>query len=403
MKSIFVLCFCLLFSCIIGCDTFFTSTPEQGETFDQPLDGLTPEQQLAFVRGDEAFEKRFSFNEGLGPIFNQPSCESCHPADGKGHPLSNLTRFGINNGTTFDILSEAGGPQLQDRAVPGILPEAIPAHANAISVRSGPVVFGLGLIEMIPDMEILSYTDPDDLDSDGISGKPNFVPAPGWITQQPGPHNGKFLGRFGRKAGVGFLLQQIATAYYQDMGITTEFFPQDNPHPQRGIFADQRPDPEIPMATLHDVAAYLQMLAPPNRGAQTEQVQQGETLFAQIGCASCHVPSMQTGFHPTIKALSYKPVSLYSDLLLHDMGDELADNFIEGDANGKEWRTTPLWGLRLFEEQLGGTAYYLHDGRTSDLSEAIRLHGGEAEPSRNSFLGLSESERQALLAFLKSL
>jgi CxxC motif-containing protein (DUF1111 family) len=387
----------------VGCDTLFTSAPAEGETFDQPLPGLTHDQKLAFARGDAAFGKAFSFKEGLGPIFNQSACESCHPGDGKSHPRTNLIRFGRYDAGVFDPLLEFGGPQLQERSIPGALPEAIPAHANAISIRSGPPVFGMGLIETIPDAAILVNADPDDRDSDGISGRANFVAAPTWVTDRAGPYNGKYLGRFGRKAGVAFLLQQVATAYLQDMGITSDFLPVENPHPQAGILGDDVPDPEVSAATVNDVVFYLRTLAPPKQGAVTDQVRTGKQLFNDIGCNSCHVPSFRTGPHPTIAALSRVEVPLYSDLLLHDMGDELADNFVEGEANGREWRTTPLWGLRLFESQLGGTAFYLHDGRTSDLREAILAHSGEAANARNRFVALSPSDIEALLAFLRSL
>lgn len=388
---------------LIGCDTLFTSPPAEGEGFDQPLAGLTRDQQLAFARGDAAFEKRFSFVEGLGPIFNQSACEGCHPADGKSHPRTNLKRFGRNLGTSFDPLLELGGPQLQERSIPGVPPEVIPSQANAISVRSGPVVFGLGLIENIPDAAILANADPNDLDGDGISGKPNYVNAPNWVTSDTGQYGGRHLGRFGRKAGVAFLQQQVATAYLQDMGITSELLPQENPHPQAGILGDDVPDPEVSLATVNDVVFYLRTLSPPKRGVFTPQVQQGEQTFIQVGCAKCHVPTMQTGTHPTITALSNVEVRVYSDLLLHDMGPELEDNFIEGDATGREWRTTPLWGLRLLEQQLGGTPFYMHDGRTSDLREAVRLHGGEAQAVRDSLFARPANEIDALLAFLRSL
>lgn len=385
-----------------GCDTLFTSPPEAGESFDQPLEGLTPGQQFAFARGDEAFERQFSFREGLGPIFNQPACESCHPADGKSHPRTNLTRFGLI-GTPFDPLLAFGGPQLQERSIPGVPPEVIPPQADAISVRSGPVVFGLGLLENIPDGTILANADPNDMNGDSISGKPNFVTPPGWVTGVPGPYGGRYLGRFGRKAGVAFLIQQVATAYSQDMGITSDFLPQENPHPQAGILGDDVPDPEVSTATVNDVVAYLRTLAPPKSGPKSPFIDRGEQIFSQVGCASCHVPTMRAGVHPTIAALSNVDVPLYSDLLLHDMGDGLEDKFVESDASGKEWRTTPLWGLRLLEQQLGGTAFYLHDGRTSDLREAIRLHGGEAQSARDRFLALPSGDGEALLAFLRSL
>jgi CxxC motif-containing protein (DUF1111 family) len=154
---------------------------------------------------------------------------------------------------------------------------------------------------------------------------------------------------------------------------------------------------------VNDVVFYLQTLRPPlRRNADDPAVLQGEKLFAGIGCASCHVPSLPTGEHP-IAALANKEVHLYSDLLLHDMGPDLADNFIEGEAGGTEWRTTPLWGLGIVETSLGGTPVYLHDGRTSSLVEVIALHKGEADAARILFEALSQSEKDALLTFLKSL
>ncbi len=249
---------------VSGCDVLFTEPVAEGEAFDQPLPGLTPAQRLAFARGDVAFEKTFSVAEGLGPIFNQPSCESCHSGDGRGHPRTNLIRFGRNNGGSFDPLTEFGGAQLQDRSIPGVPAETIPAHANAISRRSGPVVFGIGMIEHIPGAVILANADPNDSNGDGISGRANFVDAPTWLTDQPGPYGGKYLGRFGRKTGVAFLLQQVATAYHQDMGITSDFLPFENPHPEHRALGDNVPDPEDSAATVEDVIFYLRTLAPPN-------------------------------------------------------------------------------------------------------------------------------------------
>lgn len=384
---------------LASCEALFTEAPEPGEAFDEPLEGLTMQQRAAFARGDEAFAKIFTVKEGLGPIFNQPSCESCHPRDGKGHPRTNLIRFGRWDGSSFDPLFEEGGPQLQERSIPGVMPEVLPAHANAVSRRSGPIVFGLGLIEAIPDSEILKRADPDDADGDGISGRPNWVSAPEYVGNGAGP----YLGRFGRKAGVAFLLQQVVTAYQQDIGITTDYLPTENAHPQAGISVrDDAPDPELPASVVDDVVAYLRTLAPPKRGPITAEVQEGERVFSAIGCASCHTPTMKTGPSP-IRALSNVEVPLYSDLLLHDMGPELADNFFEGSATGTEWRTTPLWGLRLIKQFLGGTPFYLHDGRTSDLREVIRLHGGEAAGARTRFHQLSAREQEVLIKFLESL
>ncbi|MEX2090056.1 MAG: di-heme oxidoredictase family protein, partial [Bacteroidota bacterium] len=166
---------------------------------------------------------------------------------------------------------------------------------------------------------------------------------------------------------------------------------------------DDVPEPEVSRSTIDDVLFYLRTLAPPKRGPVSPQVLQGEQLFQQVGCASCHIPSMKTGTHPSIAALSQVDVPLYSDLLLHDMGPQLEDNFIEGEAGGTEWRTSPLWGMRLVADHLGGNPFYLHDGRTSELAEVIRLHGGEAAGARGRFLVLPKQDQDALIAFLLSL
>lgn len=389
---------------LAGCD-MLTKAPEPDQSFDVPIDGLTNEQRAIFARGDEAFGEVFTFQTGLGPLFNQASCERCHVADGRSHPSVNLKRFGRNlGGGLFDPMHEFGGPQLQERSLPGYPAETIPGHADAVSERGGPLVVGLGLIEAIPDAAILARADPNDTDGDGISGRPNLVEAPEFLSLPPGPYNGKYLGRFGRKAGAINLLQQTVTAYHQDIGITSDFLPEENFNPLAGgQGGDPVADPELSAATIHDVVFYLQTLRPPlRRNAQDPTVQRGEQLFGSIGCASCHVPSMQTGPHP-IAALSNRTVHLYSDLLLHDMGPDLVDNFIEGEASGTEWRTTPLWGLGIVENVLGGTPFYLHDGRTSDLRVVIDLHKGEADRSRRSFNLLSLQDQEALIAFLKSL
>lgn len=395
---------CLLAVVLVGCDALLTQARALEDAFDAPIDGLTNAQRAIFARGDAAFGEVFTFRTGLGPLFNAASCEQCHVGDGRGHPSRNLKRFGLNTGTSFDPLVEFGGPQLQERSMPGYPAETIPAHANAISERGGPIVVGLGLIEAIPDATILQRADPDDLDGDGISGRPNLVDAPEFLNLPPGPYNGKYLGRFGRKAAAINMLQQTATAYHQDMGITSDFLPDENYNPMvGGPIGDLVPDPEVTASTVHDVVFYLQTLRPPlRRSADNPQVRRGEQVFADIRCTSCHVPTMTTGPHP-IAALSNKQVHLYSDLLLHDMGPDLADNFVEGEATGTEWRTTPLWGVGIVENVLGGTPFYLHDGRTSDLREVIALHKGEADSSRQRFNRLPAGDQEALIAFLKSL
>lgn len=390
---------------MVGCDQLLTEAPEPDQSFDAPIEGLTNEQLAIFARGDAAFGEVFTFNTGLGPIFNQASCERCHVGDGRGHPSTNLKRFGQNlGGGVFDPLIENGGPQLQDRSMPGYPAETIPAQANAISERGGPLVVGLGLIESIPDSTILGYADANDANGDGVSGTVNLISPPAFLGVPSGPYNGKYIGRFGRKAGAMNLLQQTANAYHQDIGITSDFIPVENHNPLAGgMGGDPIADPEIPGATVNDVVFYLQTLRPPlRRNADDPEVRGGEDLFASIGCNSCHVPSMKTGPH-SIAALSYQEVPLFSDMLLHDMGPDLADNFIEGEATGTEWRTTPLWGSGIVANVLGGTPYYLHDGRTSDLRVVIDLHKGEADASRIAFQQLPVEDQEALLNFLKSL
>jgi CxxC motif-containing protein (DUF1111 family) len=401
----FIVTLVFLSGFISGCDHLLTQAPEDSQVLDGPIDGLTNEQRMIFARGDESFGQVFTFDTGLGPLFNQASCQTCHVGDGRGHPSVNLIRFGMNiPGGGFDPLKEQGGPQLQERSLPGYPPEVIPGIANAISVRSGPIVTGLGLIEAIPDDMILSHADEADADENGISGRPNLIEAPAFLGLPAGPYGGKYLGRFGRKAGSISLLHQTVLAYHEDMGITSEYLPLENFNPAvGGSGGDPVPDPEIATSSIQDVVFYLQTLRPPpRRNASDPTVLQGEAIFLQLQCGSCHIPSMRTGDHP-VSPLSVRDVPLYSDMLLHDMGPDLADSFVEGEASGVEWRTTPLWGLGIVQNVQGGTPFYLHDGRTSSLHEVIALHKGEADSSRIRFNALTPDDQNALIEFLKSL
>lgn len=377
---------------IINCEGQLTRPLPLGESFEETLPNLPDFLNAAFARGDEAFDRVFTVSEGLGPTFNQPSCATCHPADGRGTPQTLLIRFSRGS----DPLIELGGSQLQDKSIPGVPFEVLPPNVDT-SPRMPPPVFGMGLIEGIPDEVLLQLADPDDLDGDGISGRVNMV-----LSIAKG--NIFVIGRFGRKANQGTLIDQVATAYHQDMGITNDLFTKENINPMADGIAigDLVPDPEIPFSEIEDNVMYVRLLAPPNPGERTPETTRGEGLFADIGCAGCHVPTLRTG-PSVIPPLDRVDVNLYSDILLHDMGPELADNRPDWEANGREWRTAPLWGLRLAGDPLGGVVHYLHDGRTTDLSEAILLHGGEAETARNLFQGLSESDKNALIAFLLSL
>ena len=384
----------VLVASVAGCTLVSTASPDDGDVFDAPLPGLTANELAAFARGDAEFERRFAASTGLGPIFNNVSCASCHSGDGRGVPSNILVRIGSPD-DAFQV--GRGGPQIQDKALLGIAPEAVPTGI-AMSRRLPPPVFGVGLIEAISAEAILANADPDDLDGDGISGRPNWVAPLGYAG------TGTLLGRFGRKAQTATLLEQTVEAYHQDIGITSEFRPFENPHGYASVpieSVDPVADPEVPAATVQAVVHYLRTLAPSAPGQMTTVREQGRQLFGTIGCANCHVPTLRTATAP-IAALSNVDVTLYSDLLLHDMGDELADHRPDGSAGGREWRTTPLWGLRLMEDFLDGQAFLMHDGRARSVEQAIMLHGGEAAAVRTAYAALPAADKAALLDFVRS-
>lgn len=390
-----------------SCDLLPTA-PSADDVMDGPLAGLTTEELAAFIRGDEAFGRAFMPADGLGPIFNNVSCAACHSGDGRGRPENGFFRFSLDG----DLVPELGGPQVQNRAIAGALPEALPEGVQS-SFRLPPPVFGVGLIEAIPEAAIQALADPFDADRDGVSGRPNYVvPADfvpvtepgGFVADEDFPEGVPQLGRFGRKAQVSSLLLQVAKAYHEDMGVTNDFLPVENVNRQvsRALeAADRVIDPELSESELRAVLAYIRLLAPPAPGAMTARRAAGDQLFHAIGCASCHVPELHTGAN-TIAALSHQPVRLYSDLLLHDLGDGLADDRPDGDATGREWKTAPLWGLRVMRSFLNGDAFLLHDGRARSVEEAIVLHGGEADGARQAFEALTATERAAVLDFVES-
>ena len=384
----------------LSCEKLLTTAPEAGDDFETPFDPLSNGLNAMFAAGDEAFDKAFTVKEGLGPIFNNVACAACHSADGRGTPDEALTRFSRGS----DLIPDEGGPQHQDKAIPGVPVEQIPVDA-ATSVRMPPAVFGMGLIEGIPVATIMSNEDPTDADGDSISGRINWVTAGDFVPSAfVGGGSGLQVGRFGLKANVSSLLEQVVLAYQQDMGITSDFIPVENSHQDgEGIaIGDIVPDPEISAQTVLEAVVYVRLLSPPARGNITPEVTIGETAFSDIGCVTCHVPSMKTGKND-IAQLDQVDANLYSDLLLHNMGAGLADNRIDGSADGFEWRTTPLWGLRLVPEFLDGKPFYLHDGRATTLKEAIELHGGEAETASDAFKALPQDKKDALIVFLESL
>lgn len=381
-----------------GCqDLLMPQAPGENELLDGPVAGLSHEQQARFLAGDIAFnDEVFTPETGLGPLFVATSCGTCHAGDGKGHPFTSLVRFGQTNSTGNQFLDQ-GGPQLQHRAIPGFTPETIPDGATYTRLIP-PANTGLGFLEAVPDETLLALADPDDLDGDGISGRPNWIDLPDFVVPKANAitQDGKYIGRFGKKGAVYDLLQQTVNAYNQDIGITSTFAPVDT-------YSDLTIDPEISNKTIRDVVFYLETLkAPMRRNEYNPVVKEGQQLFTDAGCAACHVPQLQTGPSP-IAPLAYKTIYPYTDLLLHDMGPELDDGYTEGDALTSEWRTPPLWGLGLSRNSQGNRMFLMHDGRARGILEAIDLHGGEAAATRAYVQQLSDSQKKALIKFLESL
>jgi len=414
---------------------------EGAGSFSHPFPVMDNFKQRVHEIGDIGFEAAFvtspaQLNPGLGPVFNNVSCASCHIADGRGkpsvpgeQPQSLLIRISVQGTDAY------GGPnpvpgfggQLQPRSIAGQLAEAevttihsyltiyfsdgtgheliVPQYliSNAYtnypsntmqSARIAPPVFGLGLLEAVDEKEILKYADEADVNGDGISGKANIV-----YDYEKSIYT---LGRFGWKAGQPNLKQQTAGAYNEDMGITNPIFSKESceQQPQHDGKYDET---EISDSILHAVTFYVKTLAvPARRNADHAVVLEGKNIFMNSGCGSCHRPSMTTAVNVTFPEISNQKIFPYSDLLLHDMGEGLADNRPEYLANGREWRTPPLWGIGL-TKVVNGHQYFLHDGRARNFMEAILWHGGEAEESANKVRNLKAAERQKLVAFLESL
>lgn len=380
-----------------SCSKMFPNAPTGDTVLDGTLDGLSNQQTAQHLAGDVAFTNEiFTREMGLGSLFVATSCGSCHAGEGKGTPFTTLTRFGQTDSTGNQFLY-AGGPQLQNRAIPGFTPEQIPAGAT-FSKFTPPANTGLGFLEVVTDADILAMSDPNDANGDGISGVPNWNFIPAYITPpaNAATRGGKFICRFGKKASTFNLLQQTATAYNQDMGIVSFFETKD-------VFSGLDIDPEVPTQTVNNVVFYLKTLkAPVQRTPNDAEVMQGQNLFVQIACANCHKQTLNTGFSP-IEPLSFKQIHPYTDLLLHDMGSSLDDGYTEGTAKTNEWKTPPLWGLGLSPNAQGGKYFLLHDGRATSIDQAIQMHGGEASASRNKFNLLTDDERNKVIKFLNSL
>ena len=362
--------------------------------FGAPLPGLTPDQIRAFSAGLEEFRNAENPASGLGPIFNDRSCAACHsrPAIGGASNIL-VTRFGKAANGTFDPLTAIGGSLLQDKAIaPGAL-EHVPQQANVVAHRQTTPLFGMGLIEAIPDQAIIDNAAREQ--QAGLHGVVSMV---------TDVVSGRTrVGRFGWKAQQASLLAFAADAYLNEMGITNRFFPTENaPNgnlvklAQYDAVSDPEDavDPATGRSDIDTVADFMRLLAPPPPAPPSPASAAGQKLFGSTGCAGCHTPQMQTGRSP-VAALDRKPVFLYSDLLLHDMG-ALGDGIAQASANGRQFKTAPLWGLRA-------GAPFLHDGRANTIDDAIRLHDGEARRARDNYLHLQELQRQQILAFLNTI
>ncbi|KHA71130.1 thiol oxidoreductase [Pseudomonas chlororaphis] len=426
--------------------------------FSLPSANLPPSRRVDFSVGNSFFRSPWviapsttTARDGLGPLFNTNACQNCHIKDGRGHPptpdaanaVSMLVRLSIPDAPQFaKLIEQVGvvpepvyGGQFQDMAVPGVAPEGKvrvdytpvpirfkdgtevelrkpvlqitqlgygPMHPDTrFSARVAPPMIGLGLLEAIPEEAILANASAQAKEKNGINGRPNRV----WDDEL----QKTVMGRFGWKAGQPNLNQQNVHAFSGDMGLTTSLRPFDDCTDAQTA-CKQAPngngpdgEPEVSDNILRLVLFYSRNLAvPARRGVNDADVIAGKNLFFQAGCDSCHTPKYTTAANAAEPELANQVIRPYSDLLLHDMGDGLADNRTEFQASGRDWRTPPLWGIGL-TQAVSGHTQFLHDGRARNLLEAVLWHGGEAQAAQQQVLSFNAEQRAALLAFLNSL
>lgn len=361
------------------------------------LRDLSGSDKVAFGNGFNAFLSKEDKADGLGPVFNGESCSECHvqgAIGGAGNDLilTRVTRIGAFRNGKYSDLEDLGGPVLQARSLKEFEPnyphsgEVVPPAAQFVSHRITTPLFGAGLIEAIPDSTILARTAlklPD-----GVAGIANV---------ELNPETNKVeVGRFGWKSQHSSLSVFAGDAYLNEMGVTTPLFPHENLPQGHPLLDgdDVAGDPED-SEDAELFAAFMRFLAPPSRSVLSKNGKLGEVLFSQFGCANCHVPTMNTG--PNVNpALSNQAVNLYSDLLVHRMGSQLADGIIQGKATGDMFRTAPLWGLSK-------RRFFLHDGRATSFEQAVFAHGGEAEKAKQRFLSARPIDRSNLIEFLSAL
>ena len=358
-----------------------------------PIANLDENNLRRFQVGQALFNRVFKPAQGLGPLFNGDQCSACHTqpaAGGTGEQfVHRASHFSAPN--QCDLLSNDGGENVRVMSTPalrshGIDRQPFPDRATERTRFNVPFIFGLGLVDAVPESQIVQRADPDDADRDGISGRPGV------------DAQGRFS-RFGRKADQPTLQAFVESAAHLEMGLTTPSRPNDGtlagkPFPDS---VDLVTDPELSASDVALITDFVRFLTPPAQrkvDADSTIIDAGEVLFHSVGCTKCHTPAMTTGAHE-VEALDNKQFFLYSDLLLHDLGPELA-NVCGPGASPTEMRTEPLIGLGLRN-------VFLHDSRTRDLTQAIRLHGGEATAIRERFLSLNELQQHRLIRFLQSL
>lgn len=363
-----------------------------------PLPGLTQQEIQRFNNGRNQFLQNEAPQTGLGPVFNGVACAQCHQAGAPGGASTNLgvslvRRIGAFVNGQYSDIENVGGALIQNRSLREIIPnypvfpEVVPQQAQFVSRRITTPVFGMGLMEAIPGEQILVRSGVDQ--GHGVMGVANIV---------VNPDNGQNeIGRFGWKAQHSSIHGFAGDAYRNEMGITnptfpTEVLPQGQPIPPG---ADNVADPEDNGTDTQAFTDFMRFSDAPRPLADTAGSIAGKDVFIQIGCASCHVPSMTTGDSP-IAALRFKTVNLYSDLLLHHMGALLADGIQQGQSTGDQFRTAPLWGLRF-------RPFLMHDGRANSVIDAIKAHGGEAGYSKVRYMGLKFAQQKQLLEFLSRL
>jgi len=354
----------------------------------QPLPGLSGRELQLFNRGEAVFVTEFTPATGLGPLFNSTSCVACHNNPGLGGYGDSVEvhMSDYHPGAACNALGLAGGPVVQQHATPalqaalGILGEPTLPGATATGMRTTPVMFGLGLFDAVSDRTIrqlarIRY-------SDGVHGRAAVLP------------DGR-VGRFGRKATTAALDDFTAGAFFNEMGITNPVNPVEGTVAGKPLPAgvDPAPDPELDPMSLRAADAFVKFLAPVAPLPLTPEATRGRELFRDVRCTSCHIPVLTTGYSP-IPALRYKRFRAYTDLLLHDMGRELAD-MCNGVANPREFRTQPLIGMQFLD-------MFMHDGVSETIDEAVQRHGGEGSAARERFFALSSEDRTALVSFVMS-